>query len=143
MKRINISIPWPFPEAETKEVIQFSFWVAIYFFAAILLFEIIDPGSVTTVFPIYNVFWVVVILGFLNHMFVPEHQIISEHQSRVVFLLILLSVGSGFFTFSRSRNILGVSAYLLGIISMFSTFALGLLALRSVYYAAPEKTQHE
>lgn len=143
MKRLNISIPWPFPETETKEVVQFSFWVAIYFFAAILLFEILDPGMVTTVFPIYHVFWVVVILGFLNHTFVPEHQILSPHQSRVVFLLILFSVGSGFFTFSRSRNILGVSAYLLGILSVLSTFTLGLLAMRSVSHSARVETRPE
>ena len=66
MKKITISIPWPWDLRETQDVILFAFRIALYSYIICVALDTAQTGAITAFYCISWLVWVVIITGTIS-----------------------------------------------------------------------------
>ena len=66
MHRVTISFSWPLTAAETRDLLAFSFQVALITYLGLYVIEDMNSGFVTTVYDLNQLLWLTVGLGVLT-----------------------------------------------------------------------------
>lgn len=139
MNRVTLSFSWPFTSDETREVLSFSFRLAIITYLGLILIERFRPGAVSTFFQIDYFFWTAIVTGALSMIWPVLSSSMLDRTRRIGWVDMLwlgvLSVATVVAVWSRISSIGWLARFIAPLCGLF-VFGLSLL----VYYERDDST---
>lgn len=68
MKRITISISWPYSAAEVRLLLAFAFRTALVTYFGFLLMDSVRPGTVSVFISLNEFLWVAIVFGIIAYI---------------------------------------------------------------------------
>ncbi len=97
MKKIAFSIATPFSGTEARELLSFTFQVALVSFLGFYLIESVRPGVIANFFNINIFLWAAIVVGVLSTvwpMVVPEAKVEKKPSWKEYVWMVLLALGT-------------------------------------------------
>jgi drug/metabolite transporter (DMT)-like permease len=113
MKRVTISIPWPFSSTETRAVLLFAFQTALVTYLGLYLIETLQAGFVSRYFEIETFLWITVVAGLLHAVWpyvVPESETSQAVGWMMYVWIAILALGMATVIWYKMQSLGGLAA---------------------------------